>query len=74
MVFISSRLDELKEEKNKVKEGISELWDHEGIPFKVWDWENAKEIPSGKKPDRIQSEGVRDSDIYVLMYPLQIKG
>ncbi len=67
MVFISSRLDELKEEKNKVKEGISELWDHEGIPFKVWDWENAKEIPSGKKPDRIQSEGVRDSDIYILI-------
>lgn len=67
MVFISSRLDELKEERNKVRVGISELWSHEDIPFKVWDWENAKEIPSGKNPDRIQSEGVRDSDIYVLI-------
>lgn len=67
MVFISRRLDELKEERNKVQEGISELWNHEDIPFKVWDWENAKEIPSGKKPDRIQSKGVRDSDIYVLI-------
>ena len=67
MVFISSRLDELKEERNKVQVGISELWNHEDIPFKVWDWENAKEIPSGKNPDKVQSEGVRDSDIYVLI-------
>ena len=40
---------------------------HEDIPFKVWDWKNAKEIPSGKNPDKIQSEGVGDSDIYVLI-------
>ncbi len=66
-VFISSRIDELKEERNNVEVGISELWNHEDIPFKVWDWGNAKEIPSGKSTDRIQSEGVRDSDIYVLI-------
>lgn len=66
MVFKSSRLDEL-EERNKVQVGISELWNHEDIPFKVWDWENAKEIPSGKSPDRIQSEGIGNSDIYVLI-------
>ena len=67
MVFISARIKEVKEERNKVEEGISELWKHEDIPFKVWDWENAKEIPSGKNPDKVQSEGVRDSDIYVLI-------
>lgn len=67
MVFISARIEELKEERKKVKEGIYELVNHGDIPFKVWDWENAKEIPSGKKPDRIQYEGVRDSDIYVLI-------
>jgi hypothetical protein len=67
MVFISSRLDELKEERNKVEVGISELWNHEDILFKVWDWGNAKEIPSGKSPDRIQSEGIGNSDIYVLI-------
>jgi hypothetical protein len=66
-VFISSRLDELKEERNKVEVGISELWNHEDIPFKVWDWGNAKEIPSGKSTDRIQSEGIGNSDIYVLI-------
>ena len=67
MVFISRKIEELEEERNKVEEGISELWNHENIPFKVWDWKNAKEIPSGKNPDKVQSEGVRDSDIYVLI-------
>ncbi len=67
MVFISSRIDELKEEREKVKEGIHELWNQEDIPFKDWDWEEAKEIPSGKSPDKVQSEGVKDSDIYLLI-------
>ncbi|RZB28633.1 MAG: hypothetical protein AEth_01893 [Candidatus Argoarchaeum ethanivorans] len=67
MVFISARIEELKEEREKVREGISELWNQEDILFKVWDWENAKEIPSGKNPDRIQSEGIENSDIYILI-------
>ena len=66
-VFISSRLYELKEERKKVDDGINELWNQENIPFKVWGWEKAKELPSGKNPDEIQSEGVRNSDIYVLI-------
>lgn len=67
LVFISSRIEELKEERNKVEEGISELRNHEDIPFTFWRSEKAKEIPSGKNPDKIQSERVRDSDIYVLI-------
>ncbi|MEA2074841.1 MAG: DUF4062 domain-containing protein [Euryarchaeota archaeon] len=66
-VFISARIEELEEERKKVKEGISELWNDEDIPLKVWDWENAKEIPSGKSTYKVQSEGVRNSDIYVLI-------
>ena len=66
-VFISSRIDELKEERKKVEDGINELWNQENMPFKVWDWKKAKEIPSGKNADEIQSEGVRNSDIYVLI-------
>ncbi|MBK5191172.1 MAG: DUF4062 domain-containing protein [Methanosarcinales archaeon] len=67
MVFISSRLDELKEERNKTSEGIFELWNDEDIPLKVWDWENTKEIPSGKSTYKVQSEGIGNSDIYVLI-------
>ena len=66
-VFISSRLDELEDERQKVEDGINELWNQENMPFKVWDWKKAKEIPSGKNADEIQSEGVRNSDIYVLI-------
>lgn len=66
-VFISSRLEELEEERKKVEDGINELWNQENMPFKVWDWKKAKEIPSGKNADEIQSEGVRNSDIYVLI-------
>ena len=67
IVFISSRIDELKEERKKVEDGINELWNQENIPFKFWDWNKAKEIPSGKSAVEIQSEGVRNSDIYVLI-------
>ncbi len=66
-VFISSRLEELEGERAAVEKAVSELWTHENLPFTVWGWESAKEIPSGKHPDIIQSEGVRDSDIYVLI-------
>ena len=66
-VFISSRLQELKEERKVVEEAVSELWNNENLPFTIWRWESAKEIPSGKHPDKVQSKGVRDSGIYVLI-------
>jgi hypothetical protein len=66
-VFISSRLEELRDERAAVEEAVSELWTHENLPFTIWRWESAKGIPSGKHPDNVQSEGVRDSDIYVLI-------
>ncbi len=67
MVFISSRLTELEEERAAVEEAVFELWNNENLPFMIWRWESAKEIPSGKHPDIVQSEGVKDSDIYVLI-------
>ena len=67
MVFISSRLVEEEEERKAVEEAVSELWTHEKLPFTFWSWESAKEIPSGKPPDEVQSEGVRNSDIHVLI-------
>jgi hypothetical protein len=66
-VFISSRLMELEVERAAVEEAVSELWNNENLPFTIWRWESAKEIPSGKHPDKVQSEGVKDSDIYVLI-------
>ena len=66
-VFISSKLQELEKEREVVEEAVSELWNNENIPFTIWRWESAKEIPSGKHPDKVQSEGVKDSDIYVLI-------
>ncbi|MGB7002650.1 MAG: DUF4062 domain-containing protein [Halobacteriota archaeon] len=66
-VFISSRMKELSEERAAVGEAVSELGTHEKLLFTIWGWEDAKEIPSGKHPDEVQSKGVRDSDIYVLI-------
>ena len=66
-VFISSRLEELEEERKTIEKAVSELWNNENLPFTVWKWESAKEIPSGKHPDKVQSKGVRDSGIYVLI-------
>jgi len=60
-------MKELSEERVAVGEAVSELWTHENLPFTIWGWEDAKEIPSGKHPDEVQSKGVRDSDIYVLI-------
>jgi hypothetical protein len=56
-----------EEGRETVEKAVSELWNNEKLPFTIWKWENAKEIPSGKHPDEVQSEGVRDSDIYVLI-------
>jgi hypothetical protein len=67
MVFISSRIGELAEEREVVEKAVSELWNHEDIPFKFWRSEKAKEIPSGKNIDKIQSERIKNSDIYVLI-------
>ena len=72
-VFISSRMKELSEERATVEEAVSELWTHENLPFTIWRWEDAKEIPSGKHPDKVQSKGVRDSDIYVLIYIKEVE-
>jgi len=66
-VFISSRLEELEEERAAVEEAVSELWNNENLPFTILGWESAKEIPTGRHPDKVQFEGVRDSDIYVLI-------
>ena len=66
-IFISSRLQGLEEEREVVKEAVSELWNNENLPFRVWSWESAKEIPSGKHPDEVQSKGVRESNMYVLI-------
>ena len=57
-VFRSSRLDELKEEQRNVRDAIFELRNNENISFKVWEWETAEEIPSGKSADTVQSEGI----------------
>jgi len=60
-------MKELKEERAAVEGAVSELWTHENLSFTIWGWERAKEIPSGKHPDEVQSKGVRDSDIYLLI-------
>lgn len=67
-VFISSKLQELKEEREIVEKAVFELWNNEEMPFKCWRWEErAKDIPSGKHPDEVQSERVKDSNVYVLI-------
>jgi hypothetical protein len=43
-VFISSRLDELKEERDGVESAILELWNREKLPFTVWMWEEASKL------------------------------
>lgn len=67
-IFISSREQELKEERNIVEKAVFELWNNEGLPLVSWKMEDrAKEIPTGKHPDEVQSKGVRDSDVYILI-------
>jgi len=67
-VFISSRIDELKGERDAVEEAIDELRE-ENLPFEAWRWEKEEEtIPSGKTADEIQSEELKDSDVYLLIF------
>ena len=67
-IFISSREQELKEERDKVEKAVFELWNNEGLPLVSWKMEDrAKEIPTGRHPDEVQSKGVRDSDVYILI-------
>lgn len=72
-VFISSRMKELSQERATVEEAVSELWTHENLPFTIWGWGDAKEIPSEKLLDKEQSEGAKDSDIYVLIYIKEVE-
>ena len=67
-VFISSRLEELKEERVAVEEAVKELWNNEDILYKTWRWETAsKDIPSGYPPDKVQSKELKKSDVYLLI-------
>ncbi|RJS71838.1 DUF4062 domain-containing protein [Methanophagales archaeon] len=67
-VFISSRLEELKEERIAVEEAVKELWNNEDILYKTWRWETAsKDTPSGYSPDEVQSKELRKSDVYLLI-------
>lgn len=67
-VFISSRLRELKEERDSVDEAVKELRENEEILYKTWRWETAsKDIPSGYTPDEVQSKELRKSDVYLLI-------
>lgn len=66
-VFISYRIEELKKESNAVESAVFELYNKEGLPFTTWRWETAKDIPSGKLPDEVQSENLKRSDVYLLI-------
>jgi tetratricopeptide (TPR) repeat protein len=67
-VFISSRIEELKEEREAVKSAVLELYKEERLPFTTWRWETASEdIPSGKSPDDVQSENLKKSEVYLLI-------
>ena len=67
-VFISSRLKELKKERDAVEEVVNNLQNKEDIPYKPWRMEKAHEdIPVGKTTDEIQSENLKKSDVYVLI-------
>ena len=67
-VFISSRLEELKEERIAVEEAVKELWNNEDILYKTWRWETAsKDMPSGYSADTVQSKELRKSDVYLLI-------
>ena len=67
VVFISSRVKEMEKERKAVVKAVSELGTQESLPLKDWTWESAKEIPSGKDSDEVQTEGITRSDIYVLI-------
>jgi len=67
-IFISSRIEELKEEREAVESAVLELYKGERLPFMTWRWETASEdIPSGKSPDDVQSENLKKSEVYLLI-------
>lgn len=67
-VFISSKIEELKKERDAVESVIVNLRKRENILFISWRWEKeSKTIPSGKSPEEVQSENLKDSDIYLLI-------
>ncbi len=67
-VFISSRIRELEEERVTVEEAVKELLNNENIVYKTWSWEKvSKERPSGNAPDGVQSKGLKNSDVYLLI-------
>jgi hypothetical protein len=65
-VFISSRIEELEEERIAVEEAVKELWNNDDISYKTWRWETAsKDIPSGYTADEVQSEELKKCDVYL---------
>ncbi len=67
-VFISSRIEELEEERIAVEEAVKELLNNENITYKTWRWETAsKKIPHGDSPDKVQSGELRKCDVYLLI-------
>lgn len=67
-VFISSRIEELKDERDAVESAVLELYNKEELSFTTWRWETAsRDIPSGKSPDIVQSENLKKSDVYLLI-------
>lgn len=67
-VFISSRIEEMEKERDAVESVIVNLREKENIPFISWRLEKESEtIPSGKSPEVVQSENLKDSDIYLLI-------
>lgn len=67
-VFISARIEEMETERDAVESVIADLRERENIPFISWRLEKeSKTIPSGKSPDVVQSENLKDSDVYLLI-------
>lgn len=66
-VFISSRLEELKKERDAVKDAISDLWNIEKLPIRGWWWEKAPGIPTPEPPEKVQSQALKECDIYLLI-------
>jgi len=67
-IFISSRLEELKEERAAVAEAIEELQKNKNMPYKPWMWENeSKNMPIGHPTDKVQSGHLKDSRVFTLI-------
>ena len=67
-VFISSRIKEMENERDAVESVFVNLREKENINFISWRLEKeSKTIPSAKSPDVVQSENLKESDIYLLI-------